>query len=469
MNAKVIRIVGVAVIGMLVAGAAMEARASLLDDHFDNNNLGTDVNGVNGGFQRVSNGVGGNGAASESGTLATITTEATVNNTTGIESLNTFDATSLQEFTVTWVVDSASTPQGNGLLFAADSNTGLWGPSVYLKLNGSGQAFFSSTYDSNSVDLIVDAAITLADLTNGFTLSLTYNTNGVSWSQTGIASFHSTGTQTWDQLNGAQSFGYDEVFGSAVRVSAWNQTSDTTPNSMHVDRVTVIKKIFGLDDHFDNGDLATGGANAVNGGFKLVDNGVGTSGSATESGTLVTITTGTSVNNTTGIESLNTFDAASVDEFTVTWVVDSASTPEGNGLLFFADSDTGLWGKYSALQFNSAGQALFLSDAGNGQQPHMVDAAVTLSDLTGGFTLSLTCNTTGVSWTQTGIASFHSSGSRTWDQLNGSQTFGYSDVFDSTVHVSAWLQQTEFAVNSMSIDRVTVVGPPPGGTVIVLR
>jgi len=222
-----------------------------------------------------------------------------------------------------------------------------------------------------------------------------------------------------------------------------------------------------IDDHFDNSDLATGGANAVNGGFKLVDNGVTPVGSASESGTLATITTGTGVNNTTGIESLNTFDATALSEFTVTWVVDSASTPEGNGLLFFADSDTGLWGKYSALQFNSAGRAIFLSDDGNGQQPHMVDAAVTLSDLTGGFTLSLTYNTTGVSWTQTGIATFHSSGSRTWDQLNGSQTFGYSDVFDSTVHASAWNQTADTTPNSIVIDQITVV-PEPSSIALLL-
>jgi hypothetical protein len=223
-----------------------------------------------------------------------------------------------------------------------------------------------------------------------------------------------------------------------------------------------------IDDHFDNSDLATGGANAVNGGFKLVDNGVTPVGSASESGTLATITTGTGVNNTTGIESLNTFDATALSEFTVTWVVDSASTPEGNGLLFFADSDTGLWGKYSVLNFNSAGQALFFSDDGNGQQQHMVDAAVTLSDLTGGFTLSLTYNTNGVSWSQTGIASFHATGSRTWDDLNGNQTFGYSDVFDSTVHASAWLQQTQFEANTMSIDRVTVIPEPSSIAMLLL-
>jgi hypothetical protein len=221
-----------------------------------------------------------------------------------------------------------------------------------------------------------------------------------------------------------------------------------------------------IDDPFNNNDLATF-TTGVNGGFQMVTNGANGTGTASESGTLATATTAAGVNNATGIESLGTFDATSITEFTITWVVDSATTPEGNGLLFFADSDTGLWGKYSALQFNSAGQALFLSDAGNGQQPHMVDAAVTLSDLTGGFTLSLTYNTTGVSWTQSGIASFFPTGSRTWDDLSGTQTFGYSDVFDSTVHASAWNQTADTTPNSIVIDQITVV-PEPSSIALLL-
>jgi hypothetical protein len=237
---------------MAVALGSMVAtsQAALIYDPFDNNDLGTGgPNAVNGGFQKVSNGVGGSGTASESGTLATFTTEITITNTTGIESLNTFDATSMTEFTVTWVVDSASTPEGNGLMFGADSNTGLWGPSVYLKLNASGQAIFASTYDSNSVELIVADTITLSQLTDGFTLSLTYNTDGVSWSQTGIESFviDVNSSRTWDQLNGTQTFGYSDVFGSAVRVSAWNQNyDDTTANTMSIDSVNVIPEPSGI-------------------------------------------------------------------------------------------------------------------------------------------------------------------------------------------------------------------------------
>jgi len=227
--------------GLALGFAVADSQAILIDDHFDNSDLATGgANAVNGGFQRVSNGIGGNGTASESGTLVTITTGETPTNTTGIESLNTFDATALSEFTVTWVVDSASTPEGNGLLFAADSNTGLWGPSVYLKLNGDGDAILSSTHTGTTAEVVIDDSVDIADLTGGFTLSLTYNTNGVSWSQTGIASFHATGSRTWDDLNGTQTFGYSDVFDSTVHVSAWNQNYDFTTNTMSIDSVTVI-------------------------------------------------------------------------------------------------------------------------------------------------------------------------------------------------------------------------------------
>jgi hypothetical protein len=232
-------------VGMMVVALGSMAAGQqdvLLDDHFDNNDLATDVNGVNGGFQVVDNFWLGVGTDIESGTLATFATDQSLNSNTGIESLHTFDAANMPGFTVTWVVDSADIPEVNGLSFGADSDTGLWGDSVYLRFGAGGNALMSAQAGGAMVTVEVANGIILSELTDGFTLSLTFDDTGVSWSQTGIDSFAATGSRTWDELNGEQAFGYSDVFGPEVRVSAWNQTIDTIPNSMSIDRVTVTRE-----------------------------------------------------------------------------------------------------------------------------------------------------------------------------------------------------------------------------------
>jgi hypothetical protein len=228
----------VVVAGSLFAGS----QSPLLDDHFDNNDLETGGdNAVNGGFQPLGNDINGVGTASEDGTLATIVTAAGVNNHTGIESLHSFDATSLPGFTVTWVVDSVDepSPEDGNLSFGADSDSGLYGSDyVYLQFRPDGKAYLVAARGGIQRSAVLDKTAT--SLTNGFTLSLTFNANGISWMQDGIPTFHKSGSLRWDELSGDGQFGYDDVFGAAVRVSAWRQNGNTTPDSLVIDRVTVV-------------------------------------------------------------------------------------------------------------------------------------------------------------------------------------------------------------------------------------
>ena len=96
-----------------------------------------------------------------------------------------------------------------------------------------------------------------------------------------------------------------------------------------------------LDDHFDDGNIATGG---VNGGFQLTDNAFNSPGSSIgESGTIGTVTTG-GANNNAGLYSINSVDLVSGDTagFSATFVVDSApSAYFNNGLMLGIIEDIG--------------------------------------------------------------------------------------------------------------------------------
>jgi len=205
-----------------------------------------------------------------------------------------------------------------------------------------------------------------------------------------------------------------------------------------------------LDDHFDNGDLATGG---VNGGFELLSNNNGVA-TVVESGSVAAITTGAHDNGAAGIESLNTFDPTSVTSFTVTWVIESAEQPIlNNGFMFTVDDAPGMWGSGFVFMIQ-ADSTLRIYDGYSNQNTYPL-GTVTLSELADGFTLSITYDNTGMSWTATDAPSLVD-GSITWEALNGVGTYA---SFDATMYVHTVLAGNAKAYN---VDRITV--ETPGGS-----
>ena len=111
---------------------------SLLDDHFDDGNIGTAINGVNGGFHLVSNGAGGPGAISESGSNAVEMTTGG-NNNTGIVSDNAIDVAGAAPngIRMTFVVtDISRDPGSNGMFLGLQNDS-----STFYRSGGVGHNF----------------------------------------------------------------------------------------------------------------------------------------------------------------------------------------------------------------------------------------------------------------------------------------------------------------------------------------
>ncbi|MCP4375914.1 MAG: PEP-CTERM sorting domain-containing protein [bacterium] len=232
------RIAMLLVVGMVVALAGTSPGAVLLDDHFDNEDLAT--GGTNGGFTMFKNGVddgSGNAGQGETGTLATVTTASKDDAARGIVSLGTFDATSLTSFTVTWVVESADDFTANGLFLGVETAPGIWGDGAHLNVMDADYVRLRIIGGGESQSTTLDSSVTESEFLDGFTLSVTYDTTGVSWTVTGADSF-ADGSKTWYELNdnGNLSMGYSNVFDSTTHVNAANQGNDV---DLAVDRITV--------------------------------------------------------------------------------------------------------------------------------------------------------------------------------------------------------------------------------------
>jgi hypothetical protein len=222
------------------------SQAVLIDDHFDNDDLAT--GGVNGGFRKISNYHLGSNPPDpyETNSLAYISTASNQpNNNSGIESLTTFDATKLSEFTVTWEVDRvdemrAVQGSADALMFVVDSGTNISSHMSMLRVSGLNDGYVTMTTRAggDNVQIVIGEA-DKSQLEDGCKVTLKYDANGVEWYTEGWDALGS-GSRTWDQLNGNQTFGYDDVFGSTTRVSVVYQTAIATQKSYEIDRITVI-------------------------------------------------------------------------------------------------------------------------------------------------------------------------------------------------------------------------------------
>jgi arylsulfatase A-like enzyme len=234
-----------------------------------------------------------------------------------------------------------------------------------------------------------------------------------------------------------------------------------------------------LDDHFNNGVLATNPD--TGGGFGFLDNGVNPgTGSVTESGSQARIVEG-SVSNTSGILSTNKFDLTDPNKsYTVTWHVARWTSSGSSGTrraIFSLQSNNSF--VYSTAETEASRIALTIDEgnnnanltyqnrsAGNSNNVNFVTSNFALgSGFAGdadGFTVTLVLDSSGYSFTTTGLstglagdAQINLSGA--WADLsNGGTNFNTALVADGNMHVGAYVQNTAVTGANLDLDRITL-------------
>lgn len=220
-----------------------------------------------------------------------------------------------------------------------------------------------------------------------------------------------------------------------------------------------------LDDDFDNGVLATGG---INGGFKLVTNGAGGPGSATEivgaSHASVSATGGG--NDNSGLVSINSFDPG--EAFSAVWVVTSATSGiSANGINLTLQSNDGFFNDATGrpnffFRINATSGDLTLHATNAAGTVVVLDTNVTptLTTALDGFTVVGEFDEDGWAYTIVGLD--------TLLQNSGAWTasHNYSTLFDSTMHMGAFIQTASGAAadQTLIMDRMaafSLVAPIP--------
>jgi hypothetical protein len=233
--------------GALAASGAVAA--VLIDDHFDNEDLAT--GGLNGGFQLVANVQAGTPAATEAGTLATVTPGEAFSNT-GIYSLNSINPIAAGAIQATIEVASLSNdPQANGVFFGVtNDNTTFYRSQKNFGLILSGQvgdpdlplaliANDGGADPGTTILASLDAgAYDLASLLDGFTASFSADQTGWSYEVAGVtvdsapAVLSSSGVYP-------EGFTYAGQFDAEDYFIATVQRATTVQVVMKVDRMTL--------------------------------------------------------------------------------------------------------------------------------------------------------------------------------------------------------------------------------------
>jgi len=234
-----------------------------------------------------------------------------------------------------------------------------------------------------------------------------------------------------------------------------------------------------LDDHFNDSVLATN-TSGVGDGFTLVENTSGTGGSATEAGTIATITEG-SVSRTTGIISDNAIDFSnSSNTYTVEWDVDtlasSGSSTVRRSWYVLQTNSNFIYSSATDNQF-----ILIINDAGNvddsSELIYRKDSTATtlgtnsLGDYSGndadGFTVRMVLDATGYTISSVGLdATNQVALSGSWG-VDSNPT--YADLFgDGSMFVSTYLQDLGATGVQTSIDRISVTAVPEPGSLAIM-
>ena len=201
------------------------------------------------------------------------------------------------------------------------------------------------------------------------------------------------------------------------------------------------------DDHFDNGDPATGG---TLGGWTFdTMNGVG---QLTEAGTIGTLAnTGGGNYSNLAMDSVNTFDLTGIDQglgFVATWTFSSYT----NGIRLVLD----LGGVELHLRSDEGGDYSFSADG----TVLISEVPFTFNDITDGepFTISLTANTAGFQVDTTGILSLED------DDISGNWgSKSYPDAFSSADAARIRIQKSTSNAQ-LDTDRFQVTAIPEPAT-----
>jgi len=223
-----------------------------------------------------------------------------------------------------------------------------------------------------------------------------------------------------------------------------------------------------LFDDFDDSDIATGGTNATNGGFGFFGNGAGGPGSVSESGTVATVSTSkTGINNGCGIASTTSFDLKSFPEVTATLVVTSADDPDHHGINLTLQDGADYYSRadgdpYLRFQFDNADDNTFYIKADDGSSEVTLHSdEFTMSELTDGFSFSVTITETGWSIRTSGLLSVADK-SGSWNAMHNRDT-----LFDNSTHIAGFIQESD-TDRTISFDSMrVVVGAPEPSTELV--
>ena len=261
-----------------------------------------------------------------------------------------------------------------------------------------------------------------------------------------------------------------------IRISVLAALAITLVAMGHVANAGIL-----FDDHFDNGDAATGG---INGGLSAVSNGVGST-VLSESGSILTVTvtdTGPGKPNGGGV-SLSSF-ALGGSGTSVTFVVDSVSKdPDANGqFLGIVDDGSSFYRSIDNIGFvffgredrtaSGNGFSFMLRDIGNSPAGNIFSANdVQLSSYLDGFTAAFTLTLTGWSYEVTGLNDTGGTpttftDSNTWIGSGEAADF-YSVYFDDAEHVAVSGQSAGATPLNHAYDRITVVSLPEPSTFLL--
>jgi hypothetical protein len=233
-----------------------------------------------------------------------------------------------------------------------------------------------------------------------------------------------------------------------------------------------------LDDGYNDDVLATNPD--TGGGFGQVDNGNGTAGSVTESGSLARIVDGDG-QNTNGILSNNAFDLSDSSlSYTTTWEVANWTTGTSDIRRIFLTlqtNDSWIFGGDTEesrviVEIDAAGNNAFVryQNRSGGSNTNFDSAAFDLGALdqdTDGFTATLEFDSTGFSFITSGLdATNQVNIADSWSNLG--TDFATVVGTDGSMHVTGFIQDTGATGSQLDFDRISVTAIPEPSSIVLI-
>ena len=228
----------------------------------------------------------------------------------------------------------------------------------------------------------------------------------------------------------------------------------------------VAHAVLVVDDTFGDGSIGSN-AGGTGTGFVQFENTQPGDGSVTESGGLAQIQSATNdVYQLTGMASKDNLGVGAADTLTVLWDIDSVSDTDPNSLQFSVQGGTGYnEAPFITLQMNRNDTLYVKAKKAGGGEVTLSTASFSRSDLTDGFTATLTANASGWQYDFMGLGSVSSmSGDY------GSDSF--TDLIGSGSRVGAAIQRYRWGwvgiASELNVNQITAnVIPEPAALGLV--